>query len=122
MLYESKVEIEQYFLDNWTSTPIQFQGVDFTQPNKWISLVFIPIERTANTCNRVFENSQLKVLCYDVNPTLAMKLIDEVNAFFDCKTLSKVYSGVGKADGLGAIDLLNNTFEIASIYEIDTLV
>lgn len=122
MQYDIKAEIEQYFIDNWINTPIQFQGVDFDQPNAWISLIFIPIERTANTCGRVMSNAQLKILCYDTNPSMAIKLMDEVNTFFDCKTLTKSYSGAGNADGLGIIDLLNNTYEVATLYEINSLV
>ena len=122
MLYNTKREIEQYFLDNWTATPIQFQGVDFDSPDKWISLAFIPVDRTSNTCNRVFENSQLKILCYDKSPTLAIKLLDEVNTFFDCKSLSTCYSGTGNADGLGVQDLLNNTYEVATLYEVNNIV
>ena len=119
MLYDIKVEIEQYFIDNWTSTPIQFQGVDFTSPNKWISLIFIPLKRESSTCGRIFESYQLKILCYDTNPSKAIELMDNVNAFYDCKQLTKSYSGTGYADGLGVQDLLNNCYEVETLYDIN---
>ena len=118
MLYDTKREIEQHFIDNW-STPIQFEGVDFAAPSKWVRLAFIPIDRTANTSKRVFENSQLKVFCYDVSPTLCVKLVDEVNTFLDCLDLSTCRFGTGQSDGLGTQPLDNGVYELVTLFEVD---
>ena len=48
-----KIELEKHFNDNWSQTPVQFQGSTFTQPTEWISLVFIPLDRSLYAmCNR----------------------------------------------------------------------
>lgn len=118
-MYTTKVEIEQYFNDNWTLTPIQYQGINFDSVESWVSLVFIPIERTANTSHRVFENSQLKVLCYHKSPTLVTKLVDEVNQFLDCLNLSTCRLGTGNSDGTGTQPLGNDTYELVTLFEVD---
>ncbi len=118
-----KIEIEQYFKDNW-STPIQYQYDDFDMPsdNKWISLEYIGIERTSNSCSRTFVNSQLRIRCYDNTGTLSIKLTDQINAFFDCYQGTLFYSGNGNPDGLGVQSLSNNVFESATIFEINSLI
>ena len=118
-MYDTKVEIEEYFNLNWVSTPVQYQGIDFVNPKKWVSVIFIPIERSSNTCGRVFENSQLKVLVYDVSPTLAIKLMDELNDFLSCLQLNTCNIGVGVPDGMGIIPLDNGVHEIVSLFEVD---
>jgi len=67
-------------------------------------------------------NSQLKIRCYDISPTLSMDLSDQVYQFFDCIQLSSSYSSTGTSDGLGVINLGNNVFESTIIFEINNLV
>ncbi len=122
MLLAIKKEIDQYFSDNWTETNIQYQGADFFDEGRWISLSFVPVQRTSNTCGRTFENSQLRVLCYDANATKVMDLADKVNAFADCLSLTTCGFSVGNPDGLGVQDMGNNTFELALIFEINKLI
>jgi len=121
MNYNTKKEIEKYFIDNWTICPVTFDGEEFKTSNKWITVKYIPLGRTASTCQRVSTNSQLQVFCYDISPTLVIKLMDEVNQFFDCKQLVYSYSGIGSSL-VGVQNLDNNVFEQNTIFDINTLI
>ncbi len=121
MLSTTKKEIDQYFQDNWILTPIQYETAKFETQDTWIGLSFVPIERTSNTCQRKFENSQLRVLCYEANATKVMELADSVNSFADCLTLTTCEFSVGNPDGLGVQILGNDVYEFALIFEVNKL-
>ncbi len=122
-----KIELEQYFVDNWTETPIQFQGNDYTAPidNRWIYIEFIPIDRAIYSMGCPFPYSMdtvmLRVYARDTTPTASLSLDDEVRTFIECFQMSSVTATVGDGvpDGLGIVDLGNSIFETASNYTIE---
>ena len=118
MLSDIKKEIDQYFDTNWTLTPIQFETAGFVVGESWISLSFVPIARVQNSCQRVFEESQLKILCYATSALKLMELADAVNQFADCLTLSSCSLSVGDPDGLGVQPLDNDVYELALIFTV----
>jgi len=118
MALNIKEAVDSYFEDNWTSTPVQYEGTDFGTPvtHKWISLQMLPYDRDtyaydgANGRKRSYQ--LIRVRCYDVSPTLAFTLAQEVQAFFECVTLDTLKVGIGTGDGNGAVDLNNDIYEV----------
>jgi len=121
-----KIEIEKYFVDHWTQTPIQFQGSTFTQASEWISVVFIPLDRSLYAFDggngRKMDTVMVKVLSYSDNPTKTLGLEDDVRAFLECIEVpnNNARVGMGKPDGLGVLDLENGVFEASSTYLIQS--
>ena len=118
MLYDIKLAVEQYAIANWTLTPIQFMGSDFESLDKWISLRFVPIERVSNTCGRKLTLVQMRVLCYESNPTKVFDLVDKANSFFDCLDIGNISIGTGTNDGLGVQPLDNGTYELVTLFDV----
>lgn len=123
---EIREKLEQYFIDNWTQTQIQFEGVaiGIDGIDKWISLVYVPVENKTigfdgTTTGRVRNNGQLKVFCYAKNIQLAVKLADDVKEFLDGKTISNGIVQIGVGQDSGAVDLENSFFEVLVVFEID---
>jgi hypothetical protein len=114
--YDIKVALDQYFLDNWSQTSIQFQGqaLDTTALDDFISLVYTP---SLNDCygldggsvGRIEYVGNLKVFCYAKNPTLAYKLADDVKTFLNGVELGNIKVTIGQ-DG-NANDLENGFYE-----------
>ena len=122
MIADIMIDINTQFQSNWTHTPIQYEGVNFDSVDEWISLKLIPIENTANTCNRVYNNLQLQVLCYSTNHTKVMMLSDKVSEFASCIDLASCHLSVGSYDGLGCIPLENGVSFLNTIFEVDSTV
>lgn len=96
MLLEQVAECEIYFIDNWTATPIQLvdKDFDYTGLDTWISLMYYPVlnERIGfdgTTHGRVMGTGIQAVFCYHKKQKLAIKLADDVKAFFSGKELPK---------------------------------
>ena len=121
-----KVEIEKYIQANWTQTPVKFQGSTFAQTSEWVSVVFIPLDRSLYAFDggdgRKKDTVMLKVLSYSDNPTKCLGLEDDVRAFLECINIpnNNARVGMGKPDGLGVIDLENGVFEASSTYLIES--
>lgn len=121
-----KQELEAYFQDNWTDTPIQFDISTFQQPvdMEWISLIFIPIDRTIYAYDgangRKADVAQFKVLSYSTSPTKALIIEESVKAFLECYELTTVDAQVeeGKPDTLGAINLGTGTYETGLLFSV----
>ena len=123
--FNIKASIEQYFIDNWSDTDIQFEGLNFDYSNldSWISLKYIPVENISyafdGTYNgRIKYNAQLKVFCYAKSVPLAFKLGDDVKTFLNNVSLPnniEVYIGQDR----GANDLGNGYFETEAIFKIN---
>lgn len=124
MTLDTKAKIEQYFIDNWSLTEIQFEGVeyDYSDVEKWISLIYIPVRNdiigmNGESVGRVRNNAQLKVYCYAKSVPLAYKLADDVKSFFNGKQIDDIMVGVGQDKSVTNLD--NGFFEVAVIFEIN---
>lgn len=122
MTADIKASLEQYFLSNWTSTPIQFEGIKFDYSGKtnWISLVLAPafadrygFDGTAT--GRVRYVGIQKVFCYAKNPTKAFQLADSVKTFLNGLQIGGSVIDLGQ-DGT-ALDLQNGYFEVVVNFE-----
>ena len=120
----TKAALEQYFIDNWTATGIQFSGVEFSNKTltKWISLKFIPVENDRYAMNgtvsgRINYNGLLQVFCYAKNESLAYGLSDDVKSFLHDKTIGSIDVGIGQDRGVENLD--NGYFEALVVFEIN---
>ena len=121
-----KATVEQYFLDNWTDTPIDWAGQAFSVPTdrEYISLQFIPFDRT----NYAFDSTNgiqkddtiLKVRSYSNNPQKSYQIQDKVIAFLEGKQFGNTYYRIAKPDGNGAVDMENNIHETTTKFITDT--
>ena len=118
-----KKKVEQYFIDNWVKTPIQFEGTSFVAPKRWIKLNFYPLDRKITAFNGTDEGLKsdtmlLKVSVFDESATLSMMLEDDVRTLLECKTIDKYRTGVGQPSGDGAVPLENDVWVSVSTYDI----
>ena len=123
-MLEMKRAIEKYFSDNWSQTPIHWQGMDFVQPNSgvWIHITFTPIDRESHGSGCISTNiAQVRVLSYGKTPNASLELDGDVGTFlgnYSWNSASVV--DVGDYDGLGIIDLDNGVFETSSLFTVTT--
>lgn len=114
---ETKRSLEQHFIDNWTTTSIQFDGVAFsyTGLTSWISLVYVPAYSSqyafdGTTQGRVLEEGVLKVFCYAKSVPLAFQLADSVKTFLNGVVVNNVEVHIGNDSA--ASNLGNGFFEV----------
>lgn len=119
-----KKSIEAKFLADWNTTPIQWEGIPFTATPQWISLVFIPIDRTLygfdGNDGRKRDTILLKITSFSDSTTRALELEDEVRTFIECYNdgVLNYKVGLGVPNGDGIISLDNGVFMTTSLYEI----
>lgn len=116
MTADIKATIEQEFLSNWSTTPIQFEGVkfDYTGKDSWVSLVYTPVVSdrygfNGTAIGRVRYVGIQKVFCYAKNPTKAYKLADAVKTFLNGKEINGLVFDIGQDRAV--LDLNNGYFE-----------
>lgn len=123
MALNIKKEIDTFFKNNWTETPIQYEGADFKYPTdkSWISLSYAPYDRNIYAYNgetgRKRTYTTVIVRCFDVNPTFCFDLVNKIQAMFECQTIGTIKVGVGMGDGNGAIDNENGTFQLSANFD-----
>jgi len=117
MNYYVKKTIEEYFINNWDKTPIQFEGVnlDISGLDELIALSYVPTDSRAyaldgTSCGRIVYSALQKVFCYSKSPSLAFKLADEVKAFLNGKKIDGIVFGVGYDSGAEELD--NDFFRV----------
>ena len=127
-MVELKKELETHFNTNWSATPIQWEGLDFTRPTdgKWIALKFHPINRLlyafdGNT-GRNADTAQLEVFTYGDSSTESISLGDDVKTFIENWKYSTADArvGLGVPDGNGVINLDNNIYESVLTFQINS--
>lgn len=127
-LLNTKAGIEQYFINGWTQTSIQFEGVhfDYSSLTKWISLKFAPILNDqyaydGSNTGRVNYTGQMQVFCYAQNSPLAYKLADDVITFLSGKHIGTIEIGFGQAEG-SALRLDSGIFEMMITFIVENRV
>lgn len=121
-----KKAVETYFNDDWTSTPLQFQGSALPDTDTFIYIVFVPIDRSVygigNNKGRKKDTVMIRVSSYSSNPLRSLEIDDAVRDFFECWEVPNIDAQVqsGVPDGLGIVDLGNGMFETISNYMIDS--
>ena len=121
-MYANKSDIDKYFKDNWTLTPIQYDGAQFEIPadNSWISISLLPYDRELigldGGAGRKLDYGIIRVNCYDTSVTLCYDIAYEVQAFLECSEIpttdgKKLLVDMGIADGQGSIPLDNGVYE-----------
>jgi len=120
MIFGNKSDVDKYFKDNWTLTPIQYDGANFVTPldNKWVSISLNPYDRELIGMDghkgRKLDYAYIRVNCYDTSTTLCYNLANEVQKFLECIEIptadNPLMVGLGIADGNGAIPLDNGVF------------
>jgi len=118
-----KIAIEKHFADNWTATPIHWQGMRFTAPsdNKWIHVSFTPISRQRGGFGGgcATNEAQVKIMSYDKTPTASLALDGQVLTFLENYSWEHNSTvGLSEPDGLGTIDMENGAFETSSLYQV----
>ena len=124
MLLNTKKEIDKFFLNGWTETPIQFEGTKFedTDARRWISLQTIPYDRElkgfdGGTGRKITHYTEV-VRCFAPNALKSFELAQQVLNFFECVRLGSIAVKTGIGDGNGAIDLENNLFQLSVNFDI----
>lgn len=123
MNYDLKVAIENYFITNWTTTQIQFEGqvFDYEGLDEWIALKFIPVSNDmyafGGTGQRIVNNSQLQVFCYTKQVPYTYDLMKSVSTFLNSVQLGNIYFNIGQDRAV--IDLSNGYFEGQTIFEVN---
>ena len=119
--YDTAVGLNQYMLDNWIDTPIQFDGMvlDTTALTKWISVKYIPVQNDAvgldgTTTGRIGYRGLFKVFCYAKNSTLAYKLADDVKTALNGKQIANLRIDIGQ--DRDAVDLDNTWYECLCLF------
>lgn len=121
--YDIKKEIDTLFM-SYTNAPVQFHGqnLDTVGMEKFISLIYAPIENTAygldgTATGRIRYAGMQKVFCYAANPTKALQLADNVKSFFNGKELSNnIHTRIGQ-DNM-PVDLGNGFYEVLCTFEL----
>ena len=128
-MFNDKNVIDKYFQDNWTETPISFDGVGFDIPtdNKWVSVAMVVYDRSLYAISpqhgRKLDYGKIIVRCYDISPTLVMKLCAKVQEFLECHTIiaddgKEILVDMGISDDLGVVNLDNGIFEVQLGFKI----
>ena len=118
MLYSLVPEINRHFGENFHDAPVEFEGVYFEMPQskEWIRLDFAHEAATQES-----ETGVLRVLCFSTSPTLAYLLADKVKSFLDYTEIGSAIFGIGKGDGLGAVDYKNEIYQTAVLFDIEAV-
>ena len=122
-MFNDKNVIDKYFMDNWTDTPISYEGVPFSHPKdgKWIHVAFLVYDRQVygmdGRTGRKKDWGKIVVRCYDSSPTLSMRLANKVQLFLECIAITAddgndIMIDMGISDEFGAVDLDNGIFEV----------
>ena len=123
-LLEMSAECEIYFTDNWIATDIQLPDTDFdySSLDSFISINFYPtvnelIGHDGTSTGRTAYYGMSSIFCYHKKKKLALKLADDVKAFFNGQSLPKdIYIGTGQDKP--AIDLDNGFYEARVNFEV----
>ena len=115
-IFQTKPLIDKYFKDNWTKTPIQYDGADFeAKTTSWISVALVPMDRQITSFDgqdgRKSEEGIIRVRCYDTSATKVYSLNFDVLTLLECKEFDGLRVGVGTPDGSGAVPLDNGVYE-----------
>ena len=119
-MLEDKHIVDKYFQDNWTGTPIQYDGANFKMPvdGKWISVRLVPYDRQSLSANNGLkvDYALIRVFCYDTSVTKCYNLGKQVQDFLECKkiptdTASELIVEVAVPNGDGATPLHNSIYE-----------
>ena len=97
-LIECIAETQKYFIDNWTDTPIQIDGMPFDNStlDQYIQIRYTPID-DESLMGRTTSTGILQVYCYHKIKNLAAVLADDVREFAGDKDLPKgIALGCGK--------------------------
>ena len=119
-MYIIKKEIDDYFFQNWTKTPIQFEGAKFTQPKdgRWIAVRYIPYSRGYHgIC--VETKATVRIVIFETSVTECYKLGDEVIGFFELQDINKVSVSHGYTDGFPADDL-DGIFRTSTLFDVSS--
>lgn len=121
--YNIKTTLDQYFLDNWVATPIQYEGTQLNTNalTEFISLQYAPVYNDqyafdGTTTGRINYVGLQKVFCYAKTPTKAFQLADSVKTFLNGKQLGNIYIEVGQDNP--ANDLGNNFYEVLITFRL----
>ena len=108
-----KKAIETYFLSNWSTTSIQWEGTSLNYDSKtsYIGLIYNPIENDrygfdGTTTGRIRCAGIQQVRCYAKNRTKAYELADSIKTFLNGKQISNIVFDIGQDET--AIELDNN--------------
>ena len=123
-LLEMAAENEIHFTTNWTATQIQLPDkvFDYAGLDTFISINFYPtlnnkIGFDGTTNGRIASYGMSSIFCYHKKKKLALKLADDVKAFFNGVELPKdIHVGVGQ--DVPAIELDNAYYEARVNFEV----
>lgn len=121
-----KKQIEIYFNDNWTDTPVQYQGSSEPDTDTFIYITFVPLDRSVygmdSNGGRKKDTVMARIFSYSSNPLKSLEIDDSVREFFECWELPGIdaRTQTGVPDGLGIVDLGNGMFETTSNYTIES--
>ena len=115
MLFEFQSVLNKHFDANFSLCPVEYEGIRFNTPadREWISLHFLPEDADEGK-----ENGLVRVICYSSSATLAFSLAADVKKFLDNAFIEGVDIGVGRGDGLGAINLENGIWQTVLLFDI----
>lgn len=118
-------ELQLYFRDNWTETPLKLPDFPFddTGIDKWIAISYAPIINSIIGCNgtttgRLNYNGLFSVYCYSELRMNTYDLADKVTAFLAGVVLP-LNIRVGIAQHGQVHDLDTDLFELQVTFEID---
>lgn len=124
-LLEINAELELYFMNNWTASPLKISDFPFddTGIDKWIAISYDAIQNTIMGCDgtttgRINQSGLLRVYCYAERRMIVNQLADEVATFLNGKSLPKnIEVGIGQHSSV--IDLDSNLFELKVSFEVN---
>lgn len=125
-LLGTKVALETYFINNWTETQIQYEGVpfDYDTLTEWVSLKFVPQQNNSygfdgSSTGRINYNAQLQVFVYAKQVPLCYALADEILSFLNGVNVGgNVETSVGQVQG-SAIQLDNGWYEQMITFDVN---
>ena len=80
----TKEYIETLFVDNWTETPIHFEGMDFKSDgiDRWVNLLYQPRSGLISSYGQTTTlNGWVHVVCWGDTPKAVEELADKIVAF-----------------------------------------
>ncbi len=121
-ILQSTAEVEKYFFNNWTETPIETPDllIDSDSLADYISIRLFPTHNKSNGMSgsgcRIEYNSISQISCYSKTLKSALLLADNVNEFFKGKTLPlDIHSDIGNFKPYTQLD---SFYEVVVIFDL----
>ena len=100
------LSIEQYFVDNWVYSQVDYLSPSFTPSStNWIQLSIAPVLNTIESyTNCTLETFDIHIVSFASNKREAALQMDEVVTFIQAHTIDNVFIKAWRNNGAGVLE------------------